>query len=217
MLQGLYLKAKKTKKPFADVINTYLDMAPGIDTKEDKEAILNLWRSRRGALSLPVFENEEKVMDYKIFLDMDGVLVNFDKQFKELTGEDPRTFETKYGTEGFWEAIEKAGVGFWRGMEWMDGGEALYNRASQHDHALLSSPSRSETSKIGKRLWRRDKTPDTKLILARSYNKRKYAAPNHILIDDRADNIQQWKDAGGIGILYTSADQVNKELNKLGL
>jgi len=217
MLQGLYLKAKKTKKPFADVINTYLDMAPGIDTKEDKEAILNLWRSRRGALSLPVFENEEKVMDYKIFLDMDGVLVNFDKQFKELTGEDPRTFETKYGTEGFWEAIEKAGVGFWRGIEWMDGGEALYNRASQHDHALLSSPSRSETSKIGKRLWRRDKTPDTKLILARSYNKRKYAAPNHILIDDRADNIQQWKDAGGIGILYTSADQVNKELDKLGL
>ncbi|MDB4344545.1 hypothetical protein OAA18_00505 [bacterium] len=217
MLQGLYFKAKKSKKPFADVIDNYLDMAPGIETKEDKELILNLWRSRRGALSLPVFENKEEVMDYKIFLDMDGVLVNFDKQFKELTGEDPRTFETKYGTEGFWEAIEKAGVGFWRGMEWMDGGEALYNRASQHDHALLSSPSRSETSKIGKRLWRRDKTPDTKLILARSYNKRKYAAPNHILIDDRADNIQQWKDAGGIGILYTSADQVNKELDKLGL
>ena len=69
----------------------------------------------------------------------------------------------------------------------------------------------------GKRLWRRDKTPNTKLILARSYNKKKYAAPNHILIDDRADNIQQWKDAGGIGILYTSADQVNKELDKLGL
>jgi len=215
MMQGLYFKAKKSRRPFKDVIDDYLATQP--ISKEEKEEILNLWRSRRKALSLPVFENEEKVMDYKIFLDMDGVLVNFDKQFKELTGEDPRTFETKYGTEGFWEAIEKAGVGFWRGMEWMDGGEALYNRASQHDHALLSSPSRSETSKIGKRLWRRDKTPDTKLILARSYNKRKYAAPNHILIDDRADNIQQWKDAGGIGILYTSVDQVNKELDKLGL
>ena len=217
MLQGLYLKAKKTKKPFADVIDQYLDIAPGIDTKEDKEAILNLWRSRRKALSLPVFENEEKVMDYKIFLDMDGVLVNFDQQFQELTGMMPREFESKYSSDEFWEKIDGAGVGFWRGMKWMPGGEALYNRASQHDHALLSSPSRSEVSKIGKRLWRRDKTPDTKLILARSYNKRKYAAPNHILIDDRADNIQQWRDAGGIGILYKSADQVNAELDKLGL
>jgi len=217
MLQGLYLKAKKTRKPFADVVDQYLDIAPGIDTKEDKEAILNLWRSRRKALSLPVFENEEKVMDYKIFLDMDGVLVNFDQQFQELTGMMPREFESKYSSDKFWEEIDGAGVGFWRGMKWMPGGEALYNRASQHDHALLSSPSRSEVSKIGKRLWRRDKTPDTKLILARSYNKRKYAAPNHILIDDREDNIQQWKDAGGIGILYKSAEQVNAELDKLGL
>jgi len=99
----------------------------------------------------------------------------------------------------------------------MPGGEALYNRASQFDHVLLSSPSRSEVSKIGKRLWRRDKTPNTKLILARSYNKKNYAAPNHILIDDREDNIQQWRDAGGIGILYTSPEQVNAELDKLGL
>ena len=217
MLQGLYLKAKKTRKPFADVINNYLDIAPGIDTKEDKEIILNLWRSRRGALSLPVFENEEKVMDYKIYLDMDGVLVDFDQQFKDLTGMMPREFEAKHGSTGFWEAIDKAGVGFWRGMSWMPGGEALYNRASQFDHELLSSPSRSELSKIGKRLWRRDKTPNTKLTLSRSYLKKNYAAPNHILIDDREDNIQQWRDAGGIGILYKSAEQVNAELDKLGL
>jgi len=156
-------------------------------------------------------------MDYKIFLDMDGVLVDFDQQFQELTGMMPREFEAKHGSTGFWEAIETAGVGFWRGMKWMPGGGALYNRASQFDHALLSSPSRSETSKIGKRLWRRDKTPNTKLILSRSYLKKNYAAPNHILIDDREDNIQQWRDAGGIGILYTSAAQANKELDKLGL
>ena len=86
MLQGLYLKAKKTKKPFKDVISNYLDIAPGLEKKEDKELVLNLWRSRRGALSLPVFENKNEVMGYKIYLDMDGVLVDFDQQFKDLTG-----------------------------------------------------------------------------------------------------------------------------------
>jgi len=215
MMQGLYFKAKKSRRPFKDVIDDYLDTQP--ISKEDKEVILNLWRSRNKALNLPVFENEEKVMDYKIYLDMDGVLVDFDQQFKDLTGMMPREFEAKHGSTGFWEAIDKAGVGFWRGMSWMPGGEALYNRASQFDHELLSSPSRSELSKIGKRLWRRDKTPSTKLTLSRSYLKKNYAAPNHILIDDREDNIQQWRDAGGIGILYKSAEQVNAELDKLGL
>ena len=223
MLQGLYLKAKKTRKPFADVINNYLDIAPGIETKEDKEMILNLWRSRRKALSLPVFETETGEMPtetsklFKIFLDMDGVIVDFDKRFEEQFGMPPREFEDNFGSDKFWEKIDSKGVGFWRGMEWMPGGQQLYNRVAKHDHALLSSPSRSDLSKIGKRMWRKDNTPNTKLILARSYNKKNYADKSNILIDDRADNIQQWKDAGGIGILYQSADQVMKELDKLGL
>ena len=217
MLQGLYLKAKKTKKPFADVVNNYLDVAPGLEDKKDREMIINLWRSRRKSLSLPVFENKKEVMDYKIHLDMDGVITDFDKQFKELTGMMPNEFELKYGIKDFWEAIDKAGVGFWRGMKWMPDGQELYNKVSQFDHELLSSPSRGESSKIGKRLWRRDKTPNTKLTLAYSANKKNYAAPNHILIDDRASNINQWEDAGGIGILHTSAASTIAKLKKLGL
>ena len=217
MLQGLYLKAKKTKKPFADVVNNYLDIAPGLEDKKDREMIINLWRSRRKSLSLPVFENKKEVMDYKIHLDMDGVITDFDKQFKELTGMMPNEFESKYGIKDFWEAIDKAGVGFWRGMKWMPDGQELYNKVSQFDHELLSSPSRGESSKIGKRLWRRDKTPNTKLTLAYSANKKNYAAPNHILIDDRASNINQWKAAGGIGILHTSAASTIAKLKKLGL
>jgi hypothetical protein len=215
MLQGLYFKAKKSRLPFKKVIDDYLDKV-GL-TPQEKEEILDLWRRRRKALSLPIFENEEKVRDYKIFLDMDGVLVDFDEQFKELTGQYPKDYEATHTIEEFWDEIDSAGVGFWRGMKWMPGGEALYNRTSQFDHVLLSSPSRSEVSKIGKHLWRRDKTPNTKLILSRSHLKKNYAAPNHILIDDRESNIKQWRDAGGIGILYKSAEQVNKELDKLSL
>ena len=171
MMQGLYFKAKKSRRPFKDVIDDYLDTQP--ISKEEKEDILDLWRSRRKALSLPIFENKEKVMDYKIHLDMDGVITDFDNQFKELTGMMPNDFESKYGIKGFWEAIDKAGVGFWRGMKWMPDGEELYNKVSQFDHELLSSPSRGDSSKIGKRLWRRDKTPNTKLTLAYSANKKK--------------------------------------------
>lgn len=53
MLQGMYLKAKKMRKPFADVLNNYLDMQP--ITPEDKENILDIWRNRAKSLSLPKF------------------------------------------------------------------------------------------------------------------------------------------------------------------
>jgi hypothetical protein len=52
-LQGMYLRAKKEKRPFKDVIDTYLD-AQDI-TPEEKEKILDLWRSRLSVLNLPTF------------------------------------------------------------------------------------------------------------------------------------------------------------------
>ena len=52
-LQGMYLRAKKEKRPFGDVINSYLDTQK--ITPEDKKEILNLWRGRLKALNLPKF------------------------------------------------------------------------------------------------------------------------------------------------------------------
>jgi hypothetical protein len=49
-LQGMYLRAKKEKRPFADVVNTYLN-AQKI-TPEEKEEILTLWRKRMPALGI---------------------------------------------------------------------------------------------------------------------------------------------------------------------
>ena len=63
----------------------------------------------------------------------------------------------------------------------------------------------------------RNNLPGTKLILARASDKQNYSGPNKILIDDREDNIQQWKSKNGIGILFKSTDQVINELSKLGL
>jgi hypothetical protein len=52
-LQGMYLRAKKEKRSFRDVIDDYLD-AQDI-TPEEKEEILDIWRSRLKALNLPKF------------------------------------------------------------------------------------------------------------------------------------------------------------------
>ena len=158
-------------------------------------------------------------MEYKIFSDMDGVLTDFDASFEKYSdGIPPREYEKKYGKEKFWELIDGKGkVGFWVGMPWMSDAKTYWDYIKNYDTELLSSPSRSSTSRLGKRLWVRNNIPGTKLTLAQAAKKQNYAAPNHILIDDRASNIEQWKSQGGIGILHTSAADTISQLKQLGL
>ena len=59
--------------------------------------------------------------------------------------------------------------------------------------------------------------PGTKLILRSAERKQEFATPQSILIDDRKDNIDRWKEAGGIGIYHTSAADTIQQLKKLGL
>ena len=220
MLQGLYFKAKKSRRPFKDVINDYLNIFIDQETitQEEKEEILNIWRSRLKALSLPIFEQEEKVMNYEIYSDMDGVLTDFDASFmKASDGILPSEYEKNFGKDGFWELIDSKGVGYWVGMPWMPDGKTYWDYIKGYNPILLSSPSRSNTSRLGKRLWVKNNIPGTKLILAQAKDKQNYAQSDRILIDDRPSNIDQWRASGGIGILHTSASDTIRQLKDLGI
>jgi len=228
MLQGLYFKAKKSRKPYIDVINDYLDTQP--INAEERENILKIWRSRAKALSLPVFESKYKLgkvmneqeteQQYKIYCDMDGVLCDFDKRFEEVSGGiSPRQYEEQNGKEAFWDLIDnRTGVKFWVGIPWMPKGKELWEYIKQYNPSLLSAPSRNNESRLGKRLWvRNNLSPKPKLILASAFNKPNYSGRNKILIDDRNDTIEKWRAKGGIGILFVSTEQTIKELQELGL
>ena len=160
-------------------------------------------------------EENEKVMDYKIYCDMDGVLADFESGYEELTGIDLRG-EFKKG-EDFWDPISKAGIGFWAGLKWMPDGQKLWDYLKPFNPVLLSAPSREQSSRIGKHVWVKHKIPGTKLILRYAKQKQELATPESILIDDRQVNIDQWEAAGGIGILHTSTANTIQQLQKLGL
>ena len=158
----------------------------------------------------------EKVMDYKIYCDMDGVLVDFESGYEKLTGIDLKG-EYRPGVEDFWKPIEQAGVKYWASLKWMPDGKQLWGYIKQYTPELLSAPSKSESSKIGKYVWVKNNLPGTKLILRYASQKQQLATPESILIDDRQVNIDQWEAAGGIGILHTSADNTISQLKELGL
>ena len=70
----------------------------------------------------------EPAKQYKIYCDMDGVLTDFDKRFKDSNPEklSPSQYQTKYGTEKMWDLIDEENkIKFWVGMPWMPDGKQL--------------------------------------------------------------------------------------------
>ena len=190
-----------------------------INEKKNKDPFgLNAYARELGQLN-------EKVMDYKVYVDMDGVVADFDQRFLDLSGMMPREYEAKYGRDAFWEFIDEGEnkLKFWIGIPQMSDAQSLMDYVSQYDYEMLTSPSIKQQSLMGKGLWIKNHTnkglfkSKPKVNYRFAKNKVEFAAPNHILIDDKASTIDSWNAAGGIGILHTSAANTISQLKKLGL
>ena len=160
---------------------------------------------------------------YKIFVDMDGTIADFDSAFiniADIPTKDGWQYKDLYGKEKFWGIIKKEGLKFWTEMPWTHDGKKLWNYLinTGEDVYVLSAPSTHDngTSKKGKIIWCKENLgPNVQVLL--EDDKYKFAGKNHILIDDLEKNIIPWRQHGGIGILHTSAEETISELNKIGV
>ena len=162
-----------------------------------------------------IFEAKDQPQ-YKIYCDMDGVLVDFEKGYEELTGRNIRGKHIR-GDADFWQPISDAGEDFWVNLEWMSDGKELWSYIKPYSPKLLSAPSREKSSRTGKEKWVAEHLPGVPLLLKPADQKQLYASSKSILIDDRKDNIERWIEAGGIGIHHTSASNTVSKLKELGL
>lgn len=168
-----------------------------------------------------LFEGEKK--ELKLFIDMDGVLTDWDRAFRELgkewtKGLSGQEFEDKYGRDALWSLIAKEGnLEFWSEMAWMPDGKKLWNYVKKYNPTILTTPANSKLSKDGKEIWiRRELGPKVPFIFEK--DKYKHADTNSVLVDDYKKKINDWVSLGdGIGILHKNADQTIEELKKIGL
>lgn len=149
----------------------------------------------------------------KIYVDMDSVITDFDKQLADLLGRKlDRNWD--FGSDPkIWKKITEAGVSFWADMPYMPDGEKLWNALKRYKPIILSAPTRDYSSVQGKKKWMSKNIPNAPYIIER--HKDKYAEPNAVLIDDRIKNIRKWEDAGGIGILHKKVDSTLKKLRDI--
>ena len=158
---------------------------------------------------------EGKNVEYKVYVDLDGVLVNFKKAI-EAIGLKLDDLDNKPGMA--WSRIAKAGENFWAHAPWMKDGKELWDFVKKYNPTILSAPTTANSSKTGKRIWVKNELgQNIEVILCKKSEKQNYADEKSILIDDFDKNIDQWKSRGGIGILHTNAKDTIRKLKDLGL
>ena len=169
----------------------------------------------------------EPEQQYKIYCDMDGVLTDFDKRFKNSNPEklSPSQYQTKYGTDKFWRLIDgEIGVKFWVGMPWMEDGKQYWDYIKKYNPHILSAyveHAHDPNCIPGKSYWAKTNLGigSNRINLVKRVQKQNYAkvaGQPAVLIDDYIKNTDQFTQRGGHGIRFTSANQAIAELKKLG-
>ena len=160
---------------------------------------------------------------YIIFCDMDGVLVDFNKGYKDLTGITTHHANSQ-GKDEFWNilkrSLEEKGISeyeYWTNLDWQPGGKELWNYIKKYNPYILTAPSLNPESREAKSDWVTRLDGMKKIYFKPAKSKSDFSEKNRILIDDRKDTIDRWNTAGGIGILHTSAEDTIKQLQNLGL
>lgn len=156
---------------------------------------------------------------YNLYVDMDGVLVDFVKAFAEISDDPkakhPEAYHKKYG-DTFWDLLKEQNIDFWKSMQWMSDGKKLWSYIKFKSPTILSTPVSGYQPCIqGKKSWVKQNLGNIGTIL--SDQKFQYATENSILIDDMEKNITPWKAKGGIGILHKSATDTITKLKEMGI
>jgi len=145
----------------------------------------------------------------KVYLDMDGVICDFEKKFKEMFNVSPASAESRHRFGDLFHKFYNAGA-FAELDKMPDADELLnYLKTIEVPIEILSStarPSSNVTISRQKQIWL-DKNGITypAIFVPGASLKAQYADENSILIDDTEGVIDAWNKAGGTGILHKDA------------
>jgi len=185
--------------------------------------------------------------EYKIYCDLDGVLVDFDAGVRNISG--GRSPDDFPNSSMMWSAIGRADR-FYANLPWTSDGKALWNVLVTHIPTpnILTGVPMSNKSREEKFAWckrelagdglvinhvdlagkksshelitgrRKDNTPGVvNVITCWSKNKHYESKRNHVLIDDRLALKDEWEKAGGLFIHHTSTQRTLAMLQEKGV
>lgn len=154
-------------------------------------------------------------MNPRIYLDLDGVMADFDAHFPAVFGRDHRGM----ADDDLWATIN-AHPSYFRDMPVCLGAKEFFREIEHLSPIVLTACPKSNYAHVArqKRAWVREHLSDAITILPVMGGRNKALfmhAPGDILIDDFERNTKAWEEEGGVAILHQSFGQTEKELADL--
>lgn len=151
----------------------------------------------------------------RLYLDLDGVMADFDAHFPATFGLDHRGM----ADDAMWSTIN-AHPSYFRDMPPCRGAVAFFRSIERIDPIVLTACPRSNYAHVArqKRAWVREHLSETIIILPVMGGRNKplfMHAPGDILIDDFERNTKAWEDEGGVAILHRTFDETEAALSRV--
>lgn len=148
----------------------------------------------------------------RVFVDLDGVLADFDHGYAKAFGR----FPSKTEDDVDWDAVRRH-EGFYRDLPPTLGMGQLRNRLAPFRPTVLTGvPYGVPEAESNKREWV-DRWLGWPMIGCRSSEKYKHGRPGDLLIDDREKYKHRWEAMGGTWITHRSVPETLRRLEELGI
>jgi len=148
----------------------------------------------------------------KLFLDLDGVLADFDAGVLAVTGKRPEELPLKT----MWAALSRA-PRFFETLEMMHDAEALWRFCAPHHPTILTGLPLGSWAPDQKKRWvARVLGAHVPVVTCLSREKPRWSGKGHVLVDDRESARAGWERRGGSFIHHVSAARSVAALRDLG-
>lgn len=147
-----------------------------------------------------------------LFLDLDGVLADFDRGVVAVTGKRPEQLPMKE----MWHSLSRHSD-FFGTLDFMHDAQELWAFCAPHRPTILTGLPLGSWAPDQKKRWvARMLGAEVPVITCMARDKARYASPGAILVDDREKARDPWVAAGGRFILHRNAAESIAELARLG-
>ncbi len=152
----------------------------------------------------------------QLYLDLDGVLADFDAGAERILGMHPGDYQDLYGPGRFWKSLSGAPE-FYARLPLMADAMDLYTAVSHLRPIILTGLPIGKWAEPQKRAWVQEHFPGVEVITTLARHKSRYCKPGDVLVDDRVKYSDLWEAAGGVFIHHRDANSSIAELRSRGL
>lgn len=147
-----------------------------------------------------------------LFLDLDGVLADFERGVRRVTGLSADDLPART----LWSALSRH-PDFFATLDFMPDGREMWAFCAPHRPTILTGLPLGTWAAPQKRRWVAAMLgPEVPVITCMARDKHCYGGPATLLVDDRDSARRPWEAAGGSFLLHTDTGSTIAALRRLG-